>query len=52
MDTLAVYLPRDLVEKIIKPWYLVKQWDAEKVRAAMSKALEDNPEHEEGINGN
>lgn len=52
MDSIAVYLSRDLVEKMIKPWYLIKQWDAAKVRAAMEKALEDNPQQEEGDNGN
>ena len=37
----TVLLPVGLVRKMVKPWYLVKQGDAEQVRNAMRHALWD-----------
>lgn len=41
MDTVNVVLPVELVKKLIKPWYLIKQWEAKEIRSACKAALDE-----------
>ena len=43
-DICLIKLPIELVEKLVKPWYLIKQWDAEKIREACRNSLEEKNE--------
>lgn len=38
-DNVQITMPIELVEQLIKPWYLIKQWNAEKIREACRQAL-------------
>ena len=38
-DSVAVTLPRELVERMTGPWYLMKRDEAIEVRAALRRAL-------------
>jgi metal-responsive CopG/Arc/MetJ family transcriptional regulator len=40
MDSVTITLPKDLVEKLIKPWYLMKKKESDAVRTACKNALE------------
>ena len=48
----TVEMTIDLVEQLVKPWYLMKQWDAEKVRQACRDTLDSEDKLETGENGN
>ena len=43
-DFVVVNLPTKFVEQLIKPWYLIKQWDAEEIRNICRQALGEKNE--------
>jgi hypothetical protein len=43
-EIVAIKLDRELAEKMVRPWYLIKKREAEIVRAAFKTALEQTNE--------
>jgi hypothetical protein len=40
-EIVTISLPKELAHKMVKPWYLMKQWHAEIVREAFREALKN-----------
>lgn len=45
-DMITINMPRHLVEKLAKPWYLIKQWDAKVIRECCEASLGDSSDIE------